>query len=164
METSPEIDHNPSPLEQRRERLRRFADRVMEAIEQLPMPESFIEGERAQRCLAQTDRTLVQLHSRPGTRPNTVPNGGTSPAPSRSATPRAPEPEPPFAYSYDDDDIDDPDDLDNGDDSHAPPAMPETTDRARRLEATYSHLETLFAYGRELIVGEDSLPLRHPPP
>lgn len=159
METSPEIDHNLSPLEQRRERLRRFADRVMEAIEQLPMPKSFIEGERAQRCLAQTDRTLVQLHSRPGTRPNTVPNAGTSAAPSRSATPRAPEPS--FAYSYDDDDIDD---LDNGDDSHAPPAMPETTDRARRLEATYSYLETLYAYGRELIVGEDTLPLRHPPP
>ena len=36
---------NLTPLEQRRMRLRAYADRVLEAVEALPMPKTALEGE-----------------------------------------------------------------------------------------------------------------------
>jgi len=53
-----------SPLEQLRARLRAFADRVLEAIEALPMPKTVIDGERTARAITATDRMLVQIYSK----------------------------------------------------------------------------------------------------
>ncbi len=119
-----DIETDLSPLEQRRERLRDFADRVLEAIEALPMPETPLEGERTLRAVTAADRMLIQVYTlvgsdktiQPASRRVTL--GNWTPPPSRSApaAPLAPpvqteapeQPEAvPFVYHFDDDEVDD---------------------------------------------------------
>ena len=64
MDTSDDIATDLSPLEQRRMRLRAFADRVLEAVEALPMPKTHIDSERTLRAITAADRMLVQIYSR----------------------------------------------------------------------------------------------------
>nr|WP_303831305.1 hypothetical protein [Asticcacaulis taihuensis] len=53
-----------SPLEQRRMRLRAYADRVLEAVEALPMPKTALEGERSLRAITACDRMLIQIYNK----------------------------------------------------------------------------------------------------
>ncbi|CAL4867146.1 hypothetical protein MMA231_01397 [Asticcacaulis sp. MM231] len=53
-----------SPLEQRRARLRAYADRVLEAVEALPMPKTALDGERSLRTITAADRMLIQIYSK----------------------------------------------------------------------------------------------------
>lgn len=48
-----------------RKRLRVYAHRLLDTIEQLPLPKTFLEGERAGRCVLATDRMLSQLYEVP---------------------------------------------------------------------------------------------------
>ncbi|WP_349321354.1 hypothetical protein [Asticcacaulis sp. MM231] len=119
----------PSPLEQRRERLRAFADRVLEAVEALPMPKTAVEGERTLRTITAADRMLIQIYSKASASKQSQPLVSSTPAcrpydrsarvsidGSATCTPAAPdriakEPAPaasdaPYDYAYDDDDID----------------------------------------------------------
>jgi len=64
MDTSDDIPADLSPLEQRRMRLRAFADRVLEAVETLPMPKTALDSERTLRAVTACDRMLVQIYSR----------------------------------------------------------------------------------------------------
>jgi hypothetical protein len=64
MDTIDDIRTDLSPLEQRRERLRAYADRVLEAVEALPMPKTALEGERSLRTITAADRMLVQIYSK----------------------------------------------------------------------------------------------------
>jgi hypothetical protein len=48
-----------------RQRLRDFADTVLTVIEDLPMPETFRDGERALRCVAATERLYDQFYAPP---------------------------------------------------------------------------------------------------
>jgi hypothetical protein len=50
MDSSDDITADLSPLEQRRMRMRAFADRVLEAVESLPMPKTALDGERTLRA------------------------------------------------------------------------------------------------------------------
>ena len=129
MDTSQKIAADLTPLEQRRERLRAFADRVLEAVEALPMPKNAVDSERTLRTITAADRMLVQIYSKVSGSAQILPQV-TSPvayAPSkflrdaisafeaRIATPREATPQPvqtapeetPFVYTYDDDEIDD---------------------------------------------------------
>jgi hypothetical protein len=45
-----------------RKRLRVYAHRLLDTIEKLPLPKTFLEGERAGRCVLATDRMLSQLY------------------------------------------------------------------------------------------------------
>ena len=109
MDTSDDITDDLSPLEQRRARLRAFADRVLEAVEAPPMPKTAADAERTLRTVTAADRMLVQLYKRITTLQQ------IDPATARrtiypSYTPRVPnktEEETPFVYTYDDDGIDD---------------------------------------------------------
>jgi len=92
MENSKDITGGLSPLEQRRERLRAFADRVLEAVEALPMPKNAADSERTLRAIATADRMLIQLYKK-------IPWQQTvTPAPNSPKT----EEEAPFVYIYDD--------------------------------------------------------------
>ena len=53
-----------TPLEQRRMRLRAYADRVLEAVEALPMPKTALEGERTLRAITACDRMLIQIYNK----------------------------------------------------------------------------------------------------
>lgn len=64
MDTSENIAADLSPLEQRRARLRAFADRVLKAVEDLPMPKTHMDSERTLRAITAADRMLVQIYSR----------------------------------------------------------------------------------------------------
>ncbi|HTM81863.1 hypothetical protein [Asticcacaulis sp.] len=106
MDMRNDIATNLSPLEQRRAALRALSDDIMETIKTLPKPQSWLEGDRAMRCLGTADRVTVQLftkvkaHTPAGHRQTTALS-------IRPAAPvRAPETEAPFVYSYDDDEID----------------------------------------------------------
>jgi len=55
-----------TPLEQRRMRLRAYADRVLEAVEALPMPKTALEGERTLRAVTACDRMLIQIYNKVG--------------------------------------------------------------------------------------------------
>ncbi|MCR6658718.1 MAG: hypothetical protein NVV72_05000 [Asticcacaulis sp.] len=48
-----------------RKRLRVYAHRLLDAIENLTLPVTFLEGERAGRCVLATDRMLSQLYEAP---------------------------------------------------------------------------------------------------
>lgn len=58
---------NPTRL-----RLRRFADRVFAIIEDLPSPKTFLDGERAGRCVLATARLFDQLYAPPKRLKNTL--------------------------------------------------------------------------------------------
>ena len=94
-----------SPLEQRRAALRALSDDIMETIKTLPKPQSWLEGDRAMRCLGTADRVTIQLFTKvkahtPAERRQTQALSVRPTAPIR-----APKPDAPFAYSYDDDEI-----------------------------------------------------------
>ncbi|CAM3204144.1 hypothetical protein ASTA108788_07395 [Asticcacaulis taihuensis] len=55
-----------TPLEQRRIRLRAYADRVLKAVEALPMPKTALEGERSLRAITACDRMLIQIYNKVG--------------------------------------------------------------------------------------------------
>ncbi len=48
-----------------RKRLRVYAHRLLDTIERLPLPKTFLEGERAGRCVLATDQMLTQLYEAP---------------------------------------------------------------------------------------------------
>ena len=52
-------------LDARRTRLRALADRVLEAMEALPLPETHLQAAQAQRAIEITDRMMTQLYSEP---------------------------------------------------------------------------------------------------
>ncbi len=56
------VDGGISPA---RQRLRDFADTVLAVIEDLPMPETFRDGERALRCVAATEKLYDQFYAPP---------------------------------------------------------------------------------------------------
>ena len=115
MDILEDITGGLSPLEQRRARLRAFADRVLEAVEALPMPKAAADAERTLRTVTAADRMLVQLYKRitPLQQIDSVTIRRSSypsyaprvPNPSM-ATPKTGE-QTPFVYSYDDDGVDD---------------------------------------------------------
>ena len=123
MDTSQDITTDLSPLEQRRARLRAFADRVLEAVEDLPMPKTHIDSERTLRAITAADRMLVQIYSRvtplqqQPISPSVSRAPRSAPVSSMPASVRAvrhpeierePETEDaPFVYRYDDDGVDD---------------------------------------------------------
>ncbi|WP_349320686.1 hypothetical protein [Asticcacaulis sp. MM231] len=133
MDTSHDIAADLTPLEQRRERLRAFAERVLEAVEALPMPKNAVDSERTLRTITAADRMLVQIYSKVSAAATVLPQV-TSPVvytpskPVRDAisafearmarppqmTPQVtPQPaqlameEAPFVYSYHEEEIDD---------------------------------------------------------
>jgi hypothetical protein len=103
MDTSEDTAASLSPLEQRREALRALSDDIMEAIKDFPKPQSWLEGDRAMRCLGTADRVTVQLFSK--VRAHT--------SPQRNTAPPAPEPAAPV-YTYDDDGVEDAGETDSG--------------------------------------------------
>lgn len=105
MDTSENIT-GLSPLEQRRTRLRAFADRVLEAVEALPMPKTAADAERTLRTVTTADRMLVQLYKRIAP----LQQIDRSYAPRVPNSPRATptrEEDTPFVYNFDDDGVDD---------------------------------------------------------
>jgi len=105
-----------SPLEQRRMRLRAFADRVLEAVEALPMRRTALDGEPTLRVVTACDRMLVQIYSRvTPLQQQPIPHmvRPTVYKPSAPHTPNPPKVEQarednvPFVYRYDDDGVDD---------------------------------------------------------
>ncbi|HTM80451.1 hypothetical protein [Asticcacaulis sp.] len=104
MDTPEDIAADLSPLEQRRAALRALSDDIMETIKDFPKPQSWLEGDRAMRCLGTADRVTVQLFSK--VRAHT--------SPQRNTAPPAPEPEAPFVYTYDDDGVEDGEETDSG--------------------------------------------------
>ena len=60
-----DADQAPVIIKPPRRRLRTFADRLLEVIGLIPDPDSFLEGERAGRCLLASDRMLSQLYEAP---------------------------------------------------------------------------------------------------
>ncbi len=147
MDSSEDTTTDLSPLEQRRMRLRAFADRVLEAVEALPMPKTALDSERTLRAVTACDRMLVQIYSRvtplqqqPITHPVSqsvyAPASRPAPAPLVSnpmkAMPEAAvaaEDNAPFVYNYDDDGIDDVDDL--PEDELEPPEPEPLSEEAR---------------------------------
>ena len=114
MDTSENIT-GLSPLEQRRTRLRAFADRVLEAVEALPMPKTAADAERTLRTVTTADRMLVQLYKRIAPLQQIDP-ATVSLSPYPSYAPRVPNPpeamprteeDTPFVYNFDDDGVDD---------------------------------------------------------
>lgn len=152
MDTSDDIAVTLSPLEQRRAALRALSDDIMDVIKNLTKPQSWLEGDRAMRCLGTTDRVVVQLFSKvrapaPAER-TTAPALSARPAASVSAPVPAPMPEPeaPFVYIYDDEEDDD---------------APADTDGGKALDAALDNMEALLdAIDR----GERPKPPRRPAP
>ncbi len=60
-----ESDHAQAALKPIRRLLRRYADRVMEAVTLIPKPDNFLEGERAGRYALAADRMLAQMYEAP---------------------------------------------------------------------------------------------------
>ena len=60
-----DADQAPVIIKPPRRRLRARADQLLEVIGRIPDPDSFLEGERAGRCLLATDRMLSQLYEAP---------------------------------------------------------------------------------------------------
>ncbi|MGN6208300.1 hypothetical protein [Asticcacaulis sp.] len=60
-----ESDHAQAAIKPVRRLLRRYADRVMEAVTFIPKPLCFLEGERAGRYALAADRMLAQLYEAP---------------------------------------------------------------------------------------------------
>lgn len=169
-----------SPLEQRRAALRALSDDIMETIKTLPKPQSWLEGDRAMRCLGTADRVTVQLFTKvkahaPAERRHT-PALSVRPA----APVRAPETEAPFVYSYDDDEIDAGvmpaedsdgealdaalddieallDAIDNGQ-TPAPVKRPAKPTAVTDRDTPYQNLAQTFALGRDLIMELAAVP------
>jgi hypothetical protein len=179
MDTSDDIATDLSPLEQRRAALRALSDDIMETIKTLPRPQSWLEGDRAMRCLGTADRVTVQLFTK--VKAQTPAERRHTPVLSvRPAAPvRSPETEAPFVYSYDDDEIDSGlmpaedsdgaaldtalddmeallDAMDRGE-TPAPakrPVKPVTTGR----DTPYQNLAQTFALGRDLLMELNATP------
>lgn len=150
MDTSDDIATDLSPLEQRRMRLRAFADRVLEAVEALPMPKTHLDSERILRAITAADRMLVQIYSRvtPSQQQPISPSvsrAASMPASLRTALQPEIEPETednaPFVYRYDDDDVDEA--LEDAPDEEAEPLSPDARaaldleQRANEIYAEY---------------------------
>lgn len=59
------VPYEASVIAPARKRLRLYAHRLLDVIERLPLPKTFLEGERAGRCVLATDRMLSQLYEAP---------------------------------------------------------------------------------------------------
>ncbi len=169
MDTSADITDNLSPLEQRRAALRALSDDVMEIIKGLPKPTTWLEGDRAMRCLGTADRVTVQLFSK--VRAHTPTERRQTPA----------RPAAPFVYTYDDDEAEDAGDTDSGkaldaamDDMEA---LLDAIDRgetpapvkraqlpapkaitANRRDASYQNLAQVLTRGRDLFMELATVP------
>jgi len=145
MENSKDITGGLSPLEQRRARLRAFADRVLEAVEALPMPKNAADAERTLRAVTTADRMLVQLYKRitplqqidPATvslssYPSYAPRVPNPP----EATPKTEE-DTPFVYNFDDDGVDNAPEPDAGPLSPEALAQLDLEQRANDIFAQY---------------------------
>lgn len=119
MDSTPDISDDDA-LKQRRQRLRALADRLLEATESIPLPDTFLEAERAHKAVRACDTLLVQLYSDP--RPP-APNAPHAKSASKRANP-----------------VDDEDDAD--DDLFAD--LPEVL-RAEILQYGYDRPETKMA-------------------
>jgi hypothetical protein len=169
-----------SPLEQRRAALRALSDDIMETIKTLPKPLTWLEGDRAMRCLGTADRVTVQLFTK--VKAHTPAERRQAPALSvRPAAPlRAPETDAPFVYTYDDDEIDDGlkpaedsdgealdaalddmeallDAIDNGQ-TPAPVKRPAKPTAVTGRDTPYQNLAQTFALGRDLIMELSAAP------
>ncbi|WKL57064.1 hypothetical protein Q1W73_15570 [Asticcacaulis sp. ZE23SCel15] len=86
MDTDTDIT-DAEALKMRRLRLRAFADRLLEAVEMIPMPDSFLEAERAHKAVRACDAMLVQLYGEPAEKlspaPRSTAASGASRRPSR---------------------------------------------------------------------------------
>ena len=153
MNSSQDIAADLTPLEQRRGRLRAFADRVLEAVEALPMPKNAVDSERTLHTITAADRMLVQIYSKVSGSAQILPQVASpyvyppiskslskviEAFEARTATPREVTPQPaqtareeaPFVYTYDDDEIDE----------EAEPLSPEALtalDLEKRAKALY---------------------------
>lgn len=180
MDTPENITADLSPLEQRRARLRAFADRVLEAVEALPMPKTHMDSERTLRAITAADRMLVQIYSR------VTPLQQQPMSPSVSSAPRsapvssmpaslrallypkierepeteAPETEDnaPFVYRYDDDGVDE--DLENAPEDAAEPLSP---DARAALDLEQQANEIFAQYLAAIAENPDSEPNADPP-
>ena len=157
MDSSQNIAADLTPLEQRRERLRAFADRVLEAVEALPMPKNAVDSERTLRTITAADRMLVQIYSKVNGSAQILPQVASpyvyppiskslskviSAFEARTATPPEVTPQPaqtapeeaPFVYTYDDEEIDDT----TGEESEPPsPEALTALDLEKRAKALY---------------------------
>jgi hypothetical protein len=166
MDSSDDITADLSPLEQRRMRLRAFADRVLEAVEALPMPKTALDGERTLRAVTAADRMLIQIYSRvtplqqQPTSPSVSRAPRSEPVSSMPASLRAllypevkrepeieaPETEcnAPFVYRYDDDGVDE--GLEDAPEDDAEPLEPEPlSDEARAALDLEQRANEIFA-------------------
>lgn len=164
MDISDDIAIPLSPLEQRRAALRALSDEIMETIKTLPKPQSWLEGDRAMRCLGTADRVTVQLFTKVKAHTPRPTSPLRVPIPVQTS-----EPEAPFVYCYDDDGVEDTAETDDGaaldaalDDMEAlldaldrgetpapvkHPAKPTIT----RRDTPYHNLAQTFAHGRDLL-------------
>lgn len=55
----------PEAVKPARQRLRIFGDRLLDTIERLTLPDTFLGAERAGRCVLATDHMLAQLYEAP---------------------------------------------------------------------------------------------------
>ncbi len=144
-----------SPLEQRRMRLRAFADRVLEAVEALPMPKTAVDSERTLRTITAADRMLVQIYSKVSSQkqirpyiPRPVGYASAVSAPRTPAPLDMPPPvkEAPFVYTYDDDGVDDEPKAE----VEVSPAAPATLDLEQRARDIYqAYYDSLTAAKKE---------------
>jgi len=102
MDIPDNITANLSPLEQRRAALRALSDDIMEIIKGLRKPTTWLEGDRALRCLGTAERVAAQLFSKVRAH---------IPAESRQTPAR---PAAPFVHTYDDDEAEDTGGADSG--------------------------------------------------
>jgi len=144
MDTSENIT-DLSPLEQRRARLRAFADRVLEAVEALPMPKNAADAERTLRAISTADRMLVQLYKRI-TPLQQIDPATVSLSSYPSYAPRVPNPpaaapnteeNTPFVYNFDDDGVDNAPEPDAGQLSPEALAQPDLEQRANDIFQAY---------------------------
>jgi hypothetical protein len=186
MDMRNDIATDLSPLEQRRTVLRALSDDIMETIKTLPKPQSWLEGDRAMRCLGTADRVTVQLFTKvkapaPAGQRHTPALFGRPSAPVRAPMPvQASGPEAPFVYSYDDDGIDTGDmpaedsdgealdaalddmealldALENGE-PPAPTKRPAKPAAATGRNTPYQNLAQTFALGRDILMELNAAP------
>lgn len=180
MDMRNDIPTDLSPLEQRRAALRALSDDIMETIKGLSKPTTWLEGDRAMRCLGTADRVTVQLFTK--VKGHTPSERRQTPALSARPTApvRAPETEAPFVYSYDDDEIDSGDmpaedsdgaaldtalddmealldAIDRGE-TPAPAKRPAKPTAVTGRDTPYQNLAQTFALGRELLMELNAAP------
>jgi hypothetical protein len=163
MDISDNIATDLSPLEQRRTRLRAFADRVLEAVEALPMPKTAADAERTLRTVTSADRMLVQLYKRITPLQQIDPaTASRAPYPSYARrVPTPPEARPkteedaPFVYSYADDGVD------NAPEPDAEPLSPEALaqlDLEQRANEIYAQYLKAIAEDAETVTQQNTGP------